>query len=703
MQHPFLEDSFHIAWHRLAPGAVAPDIAQALAEAQRWIDEIAAQPLREVSFATTFGALEAATEELTRAWGYVEHLQSVNESPEFRAAYREMLPKVTDFFSRLPLNAALWERLCAFADSQEAKNLGPIDRRLVEEQLAEFREEGADLDDAAKARLSEINRELSSVAQQFSENVLDSTNAWECYIEDETRLSGLPQSVRDAAREEAAAKGRPEAWRFSLQAPSLLPVLRYADDDRLREEVWRAYTRVGWTEKHDNTPLVRRLLQLRQLKAELLGRAHFADLVTARRMARSGAQALGFVEDLHNRVKAPFAGEVQALRDFKAEATGTEPGLLQPWETSYWAEKRRRAEFDFDEEVVRQYFPIHQVIQGLFELAERLFDVRITERPTVFKNPQGEVQARQGEAVVEDAVEVWHPEVRFYELYDPRGEHLGSFFTDWHPRDSKRAGAWMNYLRTGGPRREGHQPHLGLICGNLAKPSGGKPALMSHVEVETIFHEFGHLLHHLLSRVPHPHLSGVNVVWDFVELPSQLLENWCWEPQALAFIAGHYETGEALPPELLEKMLAARNYLSASATMRQLSLAKLDLSLHLAAEEAAGAEDLEAWIQEQIRDYKAELATESPSLTRHFSHLFASPTGYAAGYYSYKWAEVLDADAFTRFQQEGVLNGETGKAFREAILEKGNSAPAEELFRTFMGRDPDPQALLRRSGLADAG
>jgi oligopeptidase A len=540
-----------------------------------------------------------------------------------------------------------------------------------------------------KEKFNQIQQSLAELSTQFSNHVLDATKAFSLMLTQPEEIAGLPpsllsltaQSARDAARENAKLKGHESdeapVWRFTLQAPSLIPVLTYAESDALRKEVWTAYNTLCRAEPQDNRLLVREILELRHEFAQLIGKANFADLVTERRMVGSGQAALKFSEDLHDRVEVQFHQEAEALRQFKADSTGNSPSLLEPWESGYWAEKQRKAHYDFDEEALRPYFPIDRVISGMFELAQKIFQLRIKE--------------------VE--VETWHPEVKFYELFDDANQHRGSFYADWHPRESKRGGAWMNYLITGN-RAPGSAstPHLGLICGNLTPSVGGKTALLNHREVETIFHEFGHLLHHLCGDVEVKALNGVNVPWDFVELPSQIMENWCWERESLDLFARHHETGEPIPEELFDKMLAARNYMKASANMRQLAMGKMDLNLHITWP-IGKKPDLDDFVEEKLASYSAQYATKPKSNLFNFSHLFSSPTGYASGYYSYKWAEVLDADAFTRFQKEGILNPDTGRDFRAKILAKGNSEDPAKLFQDFMGRDPDPEALLRRDGL----
>jgi oligopeptidase A len=532
-----------------------------------------------------------------------------------------------------------------------------------------------------------LNSDLAQKTQKFSENVLDSTNDWELVIDDEPKLAGLPDSAKASAlqnaKEKELATDENPKWRFTLQIPSFFPVLEHLDDEGIRQQVWEASSKVASEGEHDNTALVWEILKLRQQKAEILDKADFADHALQRRMAKDGATALSFVEDLFTRTKPFFDKEAAELEAYKAKKTGGEPEPLEPWEFAYWGEKQRKELYDFDDEELRPYFPMEGVISGMFDIVAEVFGLAISEAP-------------------EGRAEAWHETVKFYEINDKEsGAHLGSFYADWFPREPKRGGAWMNYLRTGEPQPDGpRSPHLGLMCGNMSPPLGDKPALLKHDEVETVFHEFGHLLHHLLGDVEIKALNGVNVPWDFVELPSQIMENFCWARESLDRFAKHFETGDTIPDELFDKMLAARNYRSGTAQMRQLSLGKMDLELHInEAKNADPSRDLDKVIDELLEGYIVPTKTKPPAMARRFGHLFSSPTGYAAGYYSYKWAEVLDADAFTRFLKEGVMNPATGGDFRAKILSKGNSEDPAKLFHDFMGRDPDAEALLVRSGL----
>ncbi len=703
----FLDRRFHIRWSTLTPERVVPEITEALALADLAVTDLCRQDRGRMDFDSVFLGYERALEPLSEAWGLVGHLDAVCNSAPLRAAYNEMLPKVSDFFTRLTLNESIWDLFVTYARTDEARKLTGIRQRFMEETMAEFRQNGAELPKDKKDRLAAIQSELAVATQKYAENVLDSTNAWELIVTDPERLRGLPDVVKAAARAEAQAKGigtdEAPAWRLTLKMPSMIPVLEHAEDESLRRQVWEASATVGRGGACDNTDLIWKILALRQQKAELLGHPHFPDLILQRRMAKNGATARSFVTDLHDRIAKPFAGETRALQEFRAEATGTPPQPLEPWEVAYWSERQRKVRYDFDAEELRPYFPIDGVLGGMFRLCESLFGLDIRERPSIYI-PLGETAPPDTPPAEEGGpVEGWHPEVKFYEIYDTDGAHLGSFYADWHPRDSKRGGAWMNYLKTGHPSRGGQArtPHLGLMCGNLTPSTPGQPSLLTHDEVETVFHEFGHLLHHLLGDVEIKSLNGVNVAWDFVELPSQLMENFCWERESLDFFARHHRTGKPIPAKLFKKMLAARNYQSALAAMRQLSLGKLDLDLHLHLNlSQPGDRSLDDITEEILEGYIMPMKTRPPTIARRFTHIFADPTGYAAGYYSYKWAEVLEADAFSRFKEQGVLSTAIGREYRDRLLGRGNSTDPAQLFRDFMGRDPDPEALLRRSGLA---
>lgn len=698
--HPFLSLTGNPAWENLTPEHIREDITLALEKAEANLQQIRDLKPEEINFCNTVKALENASYELYYAWGLVTHLDSVCNSDELREVHNEMLPAVSAFGAKITLDAKLWKALQLFEEKNESSSLSPIDQRLLQETLLDFKEAGADLPEEKRNRLEEISKELAQITQKFSEQVLDATNEWKIVVRDEGRLKGLPETARETARQTAIEKlGEEEgkdAWVFTLHAPSMLPVLQYLEDDEIRKEVWSASDNLCVKAPYANEPLIRQIIKLRQEKAEILGKDNFADAVLARRMAKNGAKADNFVSELREKTVPFFQQENKELEEFKAEKTGTPVDGLQPWEVGFWSEKLKKERYDFDDEDLRPYFPIQSVLKGMFDLATQIFGLTIKEIPTHYKGKTID----NGLSTGGTPQSVWHEEVRFYDLIDSHsGKHLGSFYADWHPRSSKRAGAWMNYFKTGEPTDNGdREPHLGLICGNLTAPTPTKPALLTHYEVETVFHEFGHLLHHLCGNVPHRSLNGVNVPWDFVELPSQIMENWCWERESLDLFARHHETNEPIPEDLFQKMLRARNFMAGNTMMRQLAFAKLDLHIHrdLARQEF---DSLESSLQETLKGYLPKRKTTPRTIALRFSHLFSSPVGYAAAYYSYKWAEVLDADAFTRFKKEGIMNKETGIDFREKILSKGNSVPPDQLYRDFMGRDPEVDPLLVRSGL----
>ena len=695
MENPFLEDVFHVHWSRLTPNRVERDIEKALKQAQANIDALASELSEELTFENTMFALEEADSNLSIAWGKVGHLNSVKDSKELRESYNAMLPKVSEFSAKIPLNESLWKRIKAYSETEEGKSLSGIRKRYLDETVASFKSSGADLPPDQKKRMEEIQAELAKLTQKYSENCLDSINAWEMVVDNEKDLSGLPDLAKEQALQSARSKELGSAddprWRFTLQAPSMIPVLRYADNEELRSTVWEGFSEIATKDPYDNHALVGEVLELRQEKAELLGFKNFADLILERRMAKTGDRALAFEDDLHTKIKAQFDQENADLDAFRAEQLEIEVEPMEPWDVGYWAEKYRRDKFDFDEELLRPYFPVDRVLDGMFEITQKLFGVTIREAKAVYSEAPSEANSESG-------YEVWNDDVKVFELFDEAGAHIGSFYTDWFPRESKRSGAWMNYTLTGDRSNGKREPHLGQIHGNMSPPTGDKPALLSHNDVLTVFHEFGHLIHHLFGDVEIKSMNGVNVAWDFVELPSQILENWCWDRKGLDLFAHHFETGETIPDELYDKMIAARNFNAASFAMRQLSFGKMDLELHIRYQELK-EQDLEPQLEEILEPYMAERKRKVPVHLYNFGHLFSDPTGYAAGYYSYKWAEVLDADAFTRFEKEGLLNAETGREFKDKILSRGNSDDPLKLFVDFMGREPDPDALLRREGL----
>ena len=680
MTNPLTAKRFDVPFEAIRAEHVEPAIDQLITEAQASLDSLIAT--RETpTYANTLAALEDLGEKLGYAMGVVGHLENVATYPELRTAYNKVQPKVSAFLSSIPINEGVWRRVRAFADCPEAASLGPTRRRFLEKTIDDFRRSGAELGDSDKQRLLEVNVELTQATTKFAENVLDATNAFELYIESEDGLAGLPSSAIEAARDSASSKDR-EGWRFTLQAPSYLAVMTYLDDRSVREKMYRAFNTRAANGEFDNRDIIRRILELRREKAQLLGYEDFADLVLEDRMAKAGANAWQFVNDLRERTKAAFDRENDELNAFSGRK-------LEPWDVAYQAEKLRKERYDFDEEDLRPYFLYEGVLGGLFQIAQRLFGICIRKR---------------------EGAQVWDKSVDVYDIDDIDGSRLGSFYADYFPRENKRGGAWMDSLITGEPTANGFSPHLGLNCGNLTPPTSERPSLLTHREVETIFHEFGHLLHHMLSRVEVKSLSGTNVAWDWVELPSQIMENWCWERDALNLFARHYETGAPIPELLFSKMRQAKNFRSANAQTRQIGFATLDLALHrrlsFERDESTTSGGSDAG-RDVISLSRAILQEHSPvelppdySMITGFTHLFASPVGYGAGYYSYKWSEMLDADAFTRFAREGIFSKAVGTAFRDNVLARGNSAEPEELFRAFMGRDPDPEALLRRLGLA---
>ncbi|MCW5980530.1 MAG: M3 family metallopeptidase [Bryobacteraceae bacterium] len=674
--NPLIGIRFRIPFDAIRAEHVGPAVRALLAETRERLDAIAAGPSPR-TFENTMAPFDELADRLDYAMRIVRHLESVATYPELRAAYNEVQPEVSAFRSSVPLHSGLWRALNEYSTTAEASALTGVRRRFLDLTLAEFRRHGAGLDPAGKQELERMDVELGTLTTRFSQHVLDATNAFELLIRRPEQLAGLPDSAVDAARESARGKGQ-DGWRFTLQAPSYVAVMTYLDDPAIREDVYRAYNTRAASGEFDNAPLMVRILELRRAKANLLGFRDYADLVLEDRMAKTGDRAQAFLDRLREKTALHFARETAELTAFRRELEGPGAPPLAPWDVGYYAEKLRQARFEFSDEDLRPYFPLDKVLDGLFDLVRRVFGISVVE---------------------ETGVPAWAPETRYYRIVDDDGTLIGAFYADWYPRENKRGGAWMDVFITGLPSESGFEPHLGLMCGNVNPPVAGKPALLTHREVETVFHEFGHLLHHCLSRVPIRSLAGTHVPWDFVELPSQIMENWCWEREALDLFARHWETGESVPEDLFAKMKRARTFRAASAQMRQLSFGFLDLALHrdYAAERDG---DLLAYARRIVASFSPAPLPDDYAMIAAFTHLFADPVGYAAGYYSYKWSEVLDADSFTRFRREGIFNPQTGREFRSCILEKGNSQDPGELYRAFMGREPDIAPLLERLGLA---
>ena len=650
---------------------VLPAVRRLVEQAQERIEALASSQ-QPRTYANTLSALDAVTEELDFASAVIQHLESVMSTPELRQAWNEAQPLVSEFYSRIPLHSGLWAALKQYEATPEARSLSGVQARFLKKTIDSFRRHGADLEPEGKKRLAEIDVELSVVCTKFAQSVLDANAKFEYFIENEEGLAGLPAAAIAAARQSAESRGK-QGWRFTLQQPSYIAVMTYLDDDAVREYFYRSFNRRS---VEDNSERVAKILELRREKARLLGFKDFADFALAERMAKNGERALSFLSKLQAQTVDAFHRENKALEAFRAQRTG-DLRALEPWEIGYWAEKQRSSEYDYDEEELRPYFPLDSVLAGLFELVHRLYGINVVETP---------------------GMPVWHPDARYYEIRDADGAVLAGFYADWFPREPKRGGAWMGSFLTGKKVGGVWQPHIGVMCGNVTPPLSDRPALLSHRDVETVFHEFGHLLHHSLSRVEVRSLAGTNVAWDFVELPSQIMENWCWERASLDLFARHWKTGELVPEALFQKLVRARNFRSANGQMRQLGLATVDLFLHTLYEPERDGAVLE-YANRVQQEFSAAKFPAGYAMIAAFTHLFGDAVGYGAGYYSYKWAEVLDADAFTRFQSEGIFNREAGLAFRQNILEKGDSEDPDELFRRFMGRDPDPGALMRRLGL----
>jgi oligopeptidase A len=661
----------------LRPEHVAPAMDQLLAQGRATVARVTSSdvPCTWDAFVTP---LEDANERVARAWGQVAHLHGVLDSPALRDAYNANLPKLTQYWTELGHDERLFRRYRALRDSAAYADLSPARKRQVQNALRDFRLGGAELAPDKKARFGAIQDELAQLGAKFAENVLDATNAYSIVVEDPARVAGLHDDLLAAARE-AAQKDGSDGWKFTLHAPSHLPLMQYAEDRALRETMYREsvtraseFGRPEW----DNTPVIARILELRREEAHLLGYPNFAEVSLVPKMADTPEQVLGFLEDLARRARPSAEHDAQELRDFARSELGIE--RLEAWDLAFAAEKLRARRYAFSDNEVKRYLPEDAVIAGLFRLVETLYGVHIEP----------------------GTAPVWHPEVRFFDIRDAGGALLGQFYTDLYARETKRGGAWMDDAIGRRRTSTGMQTPVAYLNCNFSRPVGNRPALFTHDEVITLFHEFGHCLHHLLTRGEDLGVSGINgVEWDAVELPSQFMENFCWEWDVLSRMTRNVDTGAALPRALFDKMLAAKNFHSGLATLRQIEFALFDMHLHFDFEP-----DRERTALKLLEEVRAKVAVLKPPaynrFPNNFSHIFGG--GYAAGYYSYKWAEVLSADAYSLFEENGVLDAATGARFRDEVLAVGGARPTAESFRAFRGRDPQVDALLRHNGMISA-
>lgn len=690
--NPLLDFSDLPRFGDIRPEHVTPALDVLLADAAAAVER-AAQPITPASWADVVEPVERATEPLSRAWSVVGHLNAVADTPELRAVYGENLPRVTEFWSSVGQNLALYEKYKTLSASDEFASLTSERKKILGNALRDFRLSGAELPEDQKPHFAELQERQAALSKAFSDHVLDATNAYAYFVEagNEAELAGLPEDVIEAAKEAAEREGK-TGYKFTLHFPSYFPVMQYSENRPMREAMYRAYvTRASelgpqygkGKPEWDNTSVLADQLKLRAEEAHMLGYKNFAEVSLAPKMAESPEQVMAFLEDLATRARPHAEQDWKELREFASSELGLSD--LQPWDMTFAAERLRQKRYSFSENEVKQYFPEDAVFKGLFKVTETLFGVRI----------------RRDEAAV------WHPDVRFFRVENRDGGLVAQFYLDLYAREGKRGGAWMDDAR--GRHKHTHggvQTPVAYLTCNFSAPVGGKPACFTHDEVITLFHEFGHGLHHMLTRVDELGVSGINgVEWDAVELPSQFMENFCWEWDVLSDMTSHVETAQPLPRELFDKMLAAKNFQSGLGTLRQIVFSMFDMQLHTGFDAAGtkNATELASEINERFHVVPQAAFSRWPNT---FSHIFAG--GYAAGYYSYKWAEVLSADAYAAFEEAAqaasgsVLDQTTGMRYRKEILEVGGSRPAMESFKAFRGREPNIDALLRHNGMTPA-
>ena len=674
MTNPLIEMQGLPAFSQIKPEHVEPAIDELLALNRKTIAELL-QSNPEPDWLSVIEPIEELDDRLSRAWSPVSHMNSVVNSDELRDAYNACLPKLSEYGTEMGQNEALYKAYKYVAENDAT--LDEEQKKVLENAIRDFHLSGVDLPEDKKARFKEIDQQLSKLSSEYSENLLDATNDWVKQIADESELSGLPDSALALARQNAQDREL-DGWVLTLDFPSYYPVMTYGDNQSLREEVYRAYNTRASDQSDkpqwDNSDIMEQTLALRHEQARLLGFDNYAERSLAKKMAKDPQQVLGFLQDLAGRSHQQALRDLEELQAFAKEEYAID--TLNPWDIAYYSEKLRQKKYNISQEELKPYFPAEKVIQGMFDVVTRLYGVSFNEL---------------------EGIDTWHPDVKFFEIVDDTGVRA-QFYFDLYARPKKRGGAWMDDCASRLKTSKREQIPVAYMTCNFTPPVDGKPALLTHDEVETLFHEFGHGLHHMLTRIDYSAVSGINgVAWDAVELPSQIMENWCWEKEALGLISGHYETGEPIPDELYERMISAKNFQSAMMMVRQLEFSIFDFRIHAEYDPQQGGRIYD--ILNEVRKAVAVIMPPQWSRFAHgFSHIFAG--GYAAGYYSYKWAEVLSADAFSLFEENGIFDARTGQRFLNNVLEKGGSKGAMELFVAFRGREPQIDALLRHSGIA---
>ena len=679
MSNPLLDISTLPRFSEIKAQQIEPVIDQILADNRKKLISLLKQNKEEINWQSLIQPLEEMDNFLSRCWSPVRHLNSVMSSDEIRKAHDACIPKLSAYSTEQAQNEDLYQAYKKIYESDAFSSLESDKKRTIENALLKFKLSGIALDKNGQQKFKQIKQQLSEIKTKFEHNVLDATQEWKLHVSDEPVLAGLPDYAKAMGKQEAKTE-KVAGWIFTLDAPSFMAIMMYADSRELREEMYQAFTTRASNQgpdagKFDNTDKIEEILQHRLDMAKLLGFENYAELSIADKMAESTDEVLKFLNDLVSKSHPRALEEIEQLKTFAKQQCDIDD--LQAWDVAYCSEKLKQQQYGISQEELKPYFPAPKVIQGLFNIVKQLYGISIKQK---------------------DDVDVWHKDVTFYEITDEQGELRGSFYLDLYARSNKRGGAWMDECVSRMICGDKVQSPVAYLTCNLTPPVDNNPALLTHDEVTTLFHEFGHGLHHMLTKVDALFVSGINgVEWDAVELPSQFMENWCWEKQGIEMIASHYQTNEPLPEDLFNKLIKAKNFQSAMIMVRQLEFALFDFRLHM----EYGTDEFKG-VQAILDEIRQQVAVVIPpafnQFQNSFTHIFAG--GYSAGYYSYKWAEVLSADAFSKFEEKGIFDKDTGKAFLNNILEKGGSARAMELFKNFRGREPQIDALLRHSGLS---